>query len=321
MKREEIGFFLLLITAIFTVIPGALSAYEFSKKASSPERATLLAALAGCFLVPTVVLIWRTKVAHRLLTWAASMSRRAQGFIEEHPLFAASLAAVCLLLYLLERQIQSVAATAIATGLVIATVCLALGAGRLILTTRRSFLGLPRLPEEPWRFDFIDHFDDPSTTKSCGQPWEIQVKQEAHSVGIVKRAIFEHPPAAGKTVLTYMVEQLPHDLGELQLEFFVGVLDEGFDEKTGVLQETSRFDTVQGNRITFEIWVNEGLVFLEERDSVGWSEFKSVSPVVPIENRLIVSFRTDAMGHPEWNWAAWGEPRLTRLRAKSSAPA
>jgi hypothetical protein len=310
MKREDSEFFLLLVSTIFMVISGGLSAYEFSKKASSPELAMLLGAIALLFLVPTLVLVWRRKIGHRFFTWAVSICTRALRFMKQHPLFAGSLVAVCLLLYLLQRQIQDIVLTGIATGLALATICLALGAIRLLRTTRPSYLGLSFVPSEHWCYDFIEHFDDPTTTKSCQQGSQIQVEKKAQSLGIVKPAIFEHPPLSGKTALTYVIDQVPYHVHKVKLEFFSAILDEMRDETTSELIEVSRFHTVAGNRIWFEICVDEGLVFHEERASIGWSELKSVGPLVPVNNRLNVSFRTDALGHPEWNWAAWGEPRL-----------
>jgi hypothetical protein len=134
-------------------------------------------------------------------------------------------------------------------------------------------------------------------------------------MGEVKPAIFAHRGEHADTILTYQVENIP---GHVQLEFFTGILDIRRDEKTGQLQEVSQFHTVPGNRIRFKIWVNEGRVFEEERRAVGWSEFKQVRDLEPFNNRLVVSFRTDAMGDPRWNWAAWGEPRLVEVKPTSS---
>ncbi len=177
----------------------------------------------------------------------------------------------------------------------------------------------PALTNGPWLYEFIEHFNDPTTIKSYEASWHIQVKRKAQSLGIIKPAIFEHPRIYGRTVLTYLVEEIPGHVREVQLEFFTGILDELRNEATGQLEEVSQFHIVPGNRIRFEVWVNEGLVFPEERDTVGWSELKRVGPLVPVSNRLEVSFRTDAMGHPQWNWAAWGEPRLVEVKATSSA--
>jgi len=322
MTREDISFYAVIITAVVTVIMCALAAYEFLQGASDPERITFLSFIGGCSLLFSALLGWRARLGPRLLRLAVSVSELAIRFVLQNPLFLASLAAVCVLLYLLQRQIQDLLVAGIATGLVLGIVCMALAAVRLLAITRPSSLGLlvrveerlgtPAVPKGLWHYDFIKHFNDPTTRKSYEKPEHIQVMQRALAVATVKPAIFQHPRAYGQTVLTYVVEQIPGHVGEVQLEFFTGILDKTHDETTGQ-EQVSGFHTVSGNKIEFEIWVSEGRVFREVRDEVGWSEFKRVPGLTPFSGALEVSFRTDAKGEPRWNWAVWGEPRLVEV--------
>lgn len=288
--------------------------YQYFQSAAQPDRQRVFLLLA---LVAVALLL--ALVGRRLLNWAISMARTAARLGKQNALLVASLIVAVGLLYLLLQRTQDRGLAAAIGGLMLAATGIALGAVRIVAVTRPSFLGLPAAPTDVWCYDFIEHFDDPSTIKSYEHSWNISVKRRAPSLGIVKPAIFEHPRSHGYTVLTYIVEQIPERVREVQLEFFTGILDEAYDEKTGQLQERSQFHTVPLNKIRFEIWVNEGLVFHETRDAVGWSEFKHIGGLVPVNNRLDVSFRTDAMGDPRWNWAVWAEPKLSESRFNSSA--
>lgn len=317
--------------AVFATISAALAAASlagtFFEDYTVWFRLLGLGGILICFVIGLLALA--LEPLRRFSGYLGRGIRASVTFIRENLLLVASVMIVTLLLWRLFYLSPDTALFSIVSLLVVGCMGMTVGLIRLLASTRPSFLGLPLRAEESreapavpkglWSYDFIEYFDDPSTIKSYEEPWNIQVKRRAQSVGMVRPAIFEHPRSSGQTVLTYVIEQIPEHVGEVQLEFFTGILDELWNEATGQFEEASQFHTVAGNRIEFEIWVNEGRVFREVRDEVGWSEFKRVSGLTPFSGALEVSFRTDALGNPYWNWAAWGEARLVEVKPPSSA--
>jgi len=309
-----------IVRTIFEIVSGLAALifiYQYFQSAEQPDRQRVFLLLG---LVAVAVLL--AFIGRRLVNWALSTAKTAVRFIRQNALLVGSLLLAAGLICFLLQRTQDIVLAGAAAGLVLTTIGIAVGVVRLLAITRPQFVGLPVRVEEAWEtpavpkglwsYDFIEHFNDATTRKSAEQAHHIQVMQKAQSLGIARPAIFEHPRAYGQTVLTYVVEGIPEGIQEVKLEFLTGILD--------VLpEETSQFHKVPDNRIEFEIWVNEGRVFREVRDQVGWSEFKHVPGLRPSSGALEVSFRTDAKGNPHWNWAAWGEPKLVGVKPTSSA--
>lgn len=150
----------------------------------------------------------------------------------------------------------------------------------------------------PWSYDFIEHFSeaqcsvrDPEYTKTgkicCG--------------GRPKMAIYQHPPLEGESVIRYYV-LMPQMVGTVRLECFIGIKDD------------SAIDRDPSNVVHFEVRVAGSRIVLSEN----YAQKRWVRPnsdlIMPSEASEGIEFATDALGNPQWNWAAWGEPKLVEVK-------
>ena len=130
----------------------------------------------------------------------------------------------------------------------------------------------------------------------------------ASCMGIARRSIFQHPPYDGQTDAVLRFSEPPtRKIGHLALTFYTGIKDSHV-HANGKLAECG-FQPKTGNRIRFQVCVDERLVFEETRDSREW-QFHALLLPPPSANLYEVEFRTNALGQPHYNWAVWGEPRL-----------
>lgn len=298
MKREDLELCLLFITAVFTVIPGGLALYEFSKRASDRERLISLSIIAAVSFGLTVFLELRTKMGRRLI-------RLVIGFLRQNALLVASLGAVCVLLYLLLRQIQDIVLAAITTGLVLAIACLALGAVRFLAMTRPSFLGLAAARTDLWRYDFINHLAEADQRRHQGS--DIEIHDSAICDNETMRAIFEHPPdeADKFTTLTYGV-MIPSRLSLIELTAFIGI-EEARPTPEGLVRSKRTLE----NAVQFKILIDDKEVFQKRKETSQWERFSIL--LHSRDDRLNVSFVTNNLGENAFNWAVWGEPQLTEV--------
>jgi len=180
-----------------------------------------------------------------------------------------------------------------------------------IITPREptpSSVGSLSLLRGPWRYDFIDRFTEATPALHPGS--DIKIMPHAVSEGVARRAIFEHPPEDQRfyTELTYNVAP-PQGTGPLELRGHVGILSELADTTP---PRPSHRGTA--NAVRFELMVNQEVSFNLDKDTSEWEPF---SIGLPESQRLAICFRTNCLGDPQCNWAAWAEPELTAAMARA----
>lgn len=274
-------------------VAGLIFIYQFFQSAAQPDRQRVLLLLALAAVVFFLVL-----VGGRLL-------RLAIGFLRQNAVLTASLAAVCLLLFLLLRQIQNVVLVAIATGLVLTIVCLALGAVRLLAVTRPSLFGLAAARTDLWRYDFIDHFAEAHERRHKGS--DIDIHDSAMCDHQTMRAIFEHPPdqADRSTTLTYGV-MIPSRLSLIELTGFIGI-----EEKRPTPEGLVRSRRTLDNAVLFKILINDQVRFEKRKETSQWERFSIF--LAGRDDKFSVCFVTNNLGENAFNWAVWGEPQLIEV--------
>ena len=149
-----------------------------------------------------------------------------------------------------------------------------------------------------WVFDLIDHFSQArqaATVDSGGM--EIKVAP-ASCDGVIRPAIWQHPPVKGEAVLEYQVIA-PMDVDVLKMKFAAGVRD-------GALLSDD-------NQVAFRIRVNGRLLWTHLKADATWDDFTIDLPSMAGQT-MVIQLITDALGNSRWNWAVWGEPQVVGLR-------
>ncbi len=163
----------------------------------------------------------------------------------------------------------------------------------------------------PWTYDFIEHLSDESTTRREDRGSVVKKVRKAESGTVLAEAIFQHPPdppASDDTVIQFSVVGVAEHVRRLRLEGNYGILAR-FEDDDGQLK-TSEFPVRTGNKVRFEVRFNQHSILQDERDDYGWTAIESAEPLIPGKGRLRVELRTNCLGDPNWNWAAWGELKL-----------
>jgi len=168
-------------------------------------------------------------------------------------------------------------------------------------------------------YDFMEHFYDPSTEWQAASPGHIRLIEKAECSSVAHPAIFEHPPEEGDAILTYHLCGLPPPPAKFQLSFHYGVVDKLYEEPSGALIEESDFLSVAGNQVIFLIKIDRKEILRSPQLGHEWSPLIERGPFEALNSNLTIEFRTNAMGEPRGNWAAWGEPRLVEVKPTSSA--
>ena len=148
-----------------------------------------------------------------------------------------------------------------------------------------------------WVFDLIDHFSQArqaATVDSGGM--EIKVAP-ASCDGVIRPAIWQHPPVKGEAVLEYQVIA-PMDVDVLKMKFAAGVRD-------GALLSGD-------NQVAFRIRVNGRLLWTHLKAEATWDDFTIDLPSMAGQT-MVIQLITDALGNSRWNWV-WGEPQVIGLR-------
>ena len=150
-------------------------------------------------------------------------------------------------------------------------------------------------PRRAWTFDFIEHFasaERRAERDTAGM--EIKIA-DATCGGLVKAALWEHPPLSGAAKIGYVVP-IPSNLRSLKLNFAIGIRD-------GAELPADRY-------VAFRVTVNDWKLWSAVKNSHRWDEYEVTMPELASDVARI-EFMTDGLGDHRWNWAVWGEPRLT----------
>jgi hypothetical protein len=163
-------------------------------------------------------------------------------------------------------------------------------------------------PGRPWEYHFIEHLSDQSTMVRADRGSVVMKVRNAKSLTVLRQAIFEHPPANDDTIIQFSAVGIGMHIEKLRLEGSYGILEEFEDEDDQL--KVSEFPTKSGNRVRFQVWVNERSILTDDRDDFGWTAIECQEPLRMHQERLQVELRTNCLGDPSWNWAAWGELKL-----------
>lgn len=145
-----------------------------------------------------------------------------------------------------------------------------------------------------WSFDFLEKFGE-ATHSASRAPAGMEIKVAAATCGGVTRpALWEHSPASGSAIISYIVP-VPTGLRGLKLKFALGIRD-------GAELPSDRF-------IVFRVLVNGWKLWSTVKNAHAWEEHAVEMPQVSSDVAR-VEFVTDGMGDNRWNWAVWAEPRL-----------
>ncbi len=148
-----------------------------------------------------------------------------------------------------------------------------------------------------WLFDLIDQFHT-ARQAATADPAGMEIKLAAAACGgVLRQAIWQHPPATGVSVLEYQF-QAPLDVDRLKLRFAVGVRD-------GALLSAD-------NQVAFRLRVNGRPLWSHLKGETGWESFTVDLPSLAGQE-VILQLITDALGNSRWNWAVWGEPQVAGL--------
>jgi hypothetical protein len=148
-----------------------------------------------------------------------------------------------------------------------------------------------------WVFDLIEHFHA-ARQSATSDPAGMEIKLGPASCGgVIRQAIWQHPPAAGLSVLEYQF-RAPADVDLLKLRFAVGVRD-------GALLSAD-------NQVAFRLRLNGRPLWSHLKAEVGWENFVLDLPSLAGQE-AILQLITDPLGNSRWNWAVWAEPQLLGL--------
>jgi hypothetical protein len=155
-----------------------------------------------------------------------------------------------------------------------------------------------RTNEVAWLYDLIEHFHQARRAATI-DPKGMEIKvAPASCEGVIRPAIWQHPPVKGESVLEYQVEA-PLDIDVLKLKFAAGVRD-------GALLSDD-------NQVAFRVRVNGRLLWTHLKDTTTWDDFVVDLPTLSGQT-MVIQLITDALGNSRWNWAVWGEPQLLGLK-------
>jgi len=148
-----------------------------------------------------------------------------------------------------------------------------------------------------WVYDLIENFAQARQAATIdGRGMEIKVAP-ASCEGVIRPAIWQHPPVKGESVLEYQI-QTPMDVDVLKMKFAAGVRD-------GALLS-------QDNQVAFRVRVNGRIIWSHLKAETTWDDFLIDLPSLAGQT-MIVQLITDALGNSRWNWAVWGEPQVIGL--------
>ena len=188
--------------------------------------------------------------------------------------------------------------------------CLATGTSALAAIPGRFARASQRAP---WTYDFIEHLDDESTVRHEGPGSVVRKVQNAKSHTILPEAIFEHPQnTKGDTKIRFCVAGIDQSVTKLKLQGSYGILEQFVDEDQHLKE--SEFPHNTRNRVRFEVWVDQRPILRDERDDYGWVPIESRDPIIPHMGSLVIELRTNCMGDPSYNWAAWGDLKLVKWK-------
>ncbi len=145
-----------------------------------------------------------------------------------------------------------------------------------------------------WVYDLIEHFHQARQAATV-DPSGMEIKvAPASCAGVIRPAIWQHPPVKGETVLEYQVVA-PMDVDVLKMKFAAGVRD-------GALLSDD-------NQVAFRIRVNGRLLWTHIKAEATWDDFTIDLPSMAGQT-MVIQLITDALGNSRWNWAVWGEPQV-----------
>ncbi|MCO6450445.1 MAG: hypothetical protein J5I90_06610 [Caldilineales bacterium] len=145
-----------------------------------------------------------------------------------------------------------------------------------------------------WLFDLIEHFHE-ARQAATADPAGMEIKLAPASCGgVIRQAIWQHPPAVGMSVLEYQIS-VPMTIDLLKLRFAVGVRD-------GALLSTD-------NQVAFRLRVNGRQLWSHLKMDVSWESFTVELPSLAGQE-AVLQLITDPLGNSRWNWAVWGEPQV-----------
>lgn len=139
-----------------------------------------------------------------------------------------------------------------------------------------------------WAFSFLDHFSEATRTGM-----EIKIA-DAACAGVMRRALWEHPPMSGLASVGYIVP-IPTGLRQVKIKFAIGIRD-------GAELPADRY-------VAFRVLVNGWKLWSTVKNSHTWEEHEIKMPQLS-SDVVRIEFITDGLGDNRWNWAVWGEPRL-----------
>ncbi len=159
----------------------------------------------------------------------------------------------------------------------------------------------PRAGEEiAWIYDLIEHFGQARQAATLDtRGMEVKVAP-ASCEGIIRPAIWHHPPVSGEGVVEYQLEP-PMGLDAIKFKFATGVRD-------GALLS-------QENQVAFRVRVNGRVLWSHLKAEATWDDFLIDLPTLSGQT-MVIQLITDALGNSRWNWAVWGEPRVIGLLRK-----
>ncbi len=150
-------------------------------------------------------------------------------------------------------------------------------------------------PHRAWTYNFIEHFSEAEQrAERDAAGMEIKIA-DATCGGVTRASLWEHPPVTGAGRVAYVVP-IPSNLRGLKLRFAIGIRD-------GAELPPDRY-------VAFRVMVNDWKLWSAVKNSHRWDDYEVVMPELSANVARIV-FITDGLGDHRWNWAVWGEPRLT----------
>ena len=165
----------------------------------------------------------------------------------------------------------------------------------------------------PWTYEFLDHLGDQSTRIESDHDWEVQIAKNAKSHTMLPEAIFEHPRGTkDDTIIRFCVEGVHQSVTKLKLEGSYGILEQFQDQEQQL--KVSEFPQNIGNRVRFEVRADQRPILQDDRDGYGWVRIDCKEPITPHMGALSVELRTNCMGDPSYNWAAWGGLKLVEWK-------
>lgn len=147
---------------------------------------------------------------------------------------------------------------------------------------------------QEWAYDFVAQFAQAKISAQRDRAgMEVQTG-DAVCGGVMKRALWEHPPLSGAAIVSYAVPIPPHSRA-LKLSFFTGIRD-------GSQLPNDRY-------VAFRVMVNGWKLWSAVKNERVW-QAQTVAMPESSSDILRIEFQTDGLGDHRWNWAVWGEPRL-----------